>query len=214
MKIPRSGARRGRPPDPGKRRAILRAATRLFLSRGFAGTSMDAVAREAGVSKLTVYGHFHDKESLFQAMVRARCDAYNRPEDLERYVALEPRDALQRMGRNFLSLLMSPQVLELHRVMVGEAARRPKMAELFFAAGPERTSALFAEYFRRATELGRLRVDDPETAAEHFQTLVKGMLHFRATLGLRPRPTRAQARAQVARAVDAFLRAYGPTGRE
>jgi TetR/AcrR family transcriptional repressor of mexJK operon len=118
------------------------------------------------------------------------------------------------MGRNFLSLLMSPQVLELHRVMVGEAARRPKMAELFFAAGPERTSALFAEYFRRATELGRLRVDDPETAAEHFQTLVKGMLHFRATLGLRPRPTRAQARAQVARAVDAFLRAYGPTGRE
>ena len=56
-------AARGRPKDPAKRAAILDAAEKLFLSQGFTGTSMDAVAKEAGVSKLTVYSHFSDKET-------------------------------------------------------------------------------------------------------------------------------------------------------
>ena len=63
----------GRPKDLEKRAAILAAAKRLFPMSGFEGTSMDAIAAEAGVSKLTVYSHFTDKETLFVAAIRARC---------------------------------------------------------------------------------------------------------------------------------------------
>ena len=63
----------GRPKDLEKRAAILAAAKRLFPLSGFEGTSMDAIAAEAGVSKLTVYSHFTDKETLFVAAIRARC---------------------------------------------------------------------------------------------------------------------------------------------
>lgn len=59
----------GRPKDLAKRQAILDAAKRLFVSMGYASTSMDAVATEAGVSKLTVYSHFNDKETLFSAEI-------------------------------------------------------------------------------------------------------------------------------------------------
>jgi TetR/AcrR family transcriptional repressor of mexJK operon len=205
--------RRGRPPDAGKRRAILRAATRLFLRDGFADTSVEAIAASAGVSKLTVYAHFGDKERLFQEVVRARCDAYSQPENLERFLALPPRDALVRVGRNFLALLLDPEVLRFHRVMVAEAARRPRIAELFFAAGPERHSAFLADFLRRAAALGHYDVPDPELATEHLQSLLKGMIHFRATLSLRPRPSAREAAAHVERVADVFLRAYGRPGR-
>lgn len=209
-KSSQGGSRRGRPPDLRKRRAILGAASRLFLAHGFAGTRMEAVAAAAGVSKLTVYAHFADKEGLFQAIVRERCDAYNRPESFREYPRMQARAALTAIGTNLLDLLLSPIALQLHRVMIAEGTRRKKMAALFYAAGPERASAYFVAYLRHASEAGQLRIDDPERAADQFQALVKGgKLHLRATLGLRPLPNRAERMAQVAHAVDVFLRAYG-----
>jgi TetR/AcrR family transcriptional repressor of mexJK operon len=201
--------RRGRPPDARKRRAIARAAARLFFQRGFAGTSMDAVARAAGVSKLTVYAHFGDKDRLFQAVVRERCDRYNRPESYEIRPGLPAREALLRIGRNFMRLILDPEVLRFHRVMVGEAARRPKMAELFFAAGPERATGRLTEFLSRGAARGDFEIDDPRLAADHFHSLLKGMPHFRATLNLRPRISPQQLERHVEGCVDVFLRAYG-----
>lgn len=201
--------RRGRPPDPAKPRAILRAATRLFLAHGFAGASMDAIARAAGVSKLTLYAHFGDKEGLFQEMVRRRCEAYGQGGSFEALLALPPREALRRIAGGFLALLLDPEVVRLHNVIVAESVRRPRMAELFFAAGPARVSAALADYLRRADRDGQLAVPDPALAAEQLTALVRGMPHFRATLNLRPRPTAAQLDAHVARCVDLFLRGYG-----
>jgi TetR/AcrR family transcriptional repressor of mexJK operon len=206
--------RRGRPPDLGKRQAILDAASRIFLARGFAGTSMDAVAEEAGVSKITVYAHFSDKETLFSAMIRARCEAYNRPERFAEYVDLPPRRALAEMGRNFLALLLDPEVVQLYRVISGEAGSRPDVAKLFYEAGPERAIELFTEYFRRAGARGHFEIDDPEKVADDFLALLKGRLHLRATLGFPPRERRAEIAAHVARAVDVMMRAFGrPAGR-
>lgn len=201
---------RGRPVDLAKRDAILAAATQLFLARGFAGASMEAVAAAAGVSKITVYAHFRNKESLFQTMIRARCEAYNRPERFEAYAALPPREALGEMGRNFLALLFDPEVLRLYRVISAEAERRPLVAELFYAAGPERAIELFADYFRRAAARGLFALDDPEKVADDFLALLKGRLHFRATLKLRPQPSSAAIRAHVARCVEVLMRAYAP----
>jgi len=97
--------------------------------------------------------------------------------------------------------------------MVGEAARHPKMAELFFQAGPERSATYLADFLRRGSELGHYRVEDPDLAAEQLQSLWKGIPHFRATLGLRPAPTARQVAAHVEASVDMFLRAHAGGGR-
>ena len=74
MNLPDIKPSPGRPKDMEKRAAVLEAAKNLFVSRGFEGTSMDAVAAEAGVSKLTVYSHFGDKDTLFKAAVQSKCE--------------------------------------------------------------------------------------------------------------------------------------------
>ena len=202
--------RRGRPPDLRKRQKILRAATKLFLARGFVGASMDAIAAAAGVSKLTVYSHFEDKERLFQEIVRARCDSYNAPAGFEAKLNEPLERVLGEIGRNFLSLLLADEALQLNRVMVAESGRQPRMAELFYAAGPLRLVARLADHLRKLAQRGELELDDPREAAEQFLSLVKGRIQYRALLNLRPRTSRAQAGAQVDAAVKTFLRAFAP----
>lgn len=207
---PAAPRRRGRPKDLGKRDAILDAASRLFLAQGFAGTSMEAVAERAGVSKITVYAHFSDKDTLFSAMIRARCESYNRPDRFAVYADLAPRQALTEMGRNFLALLLDPEVLRLYRVISAEAGSRPKVARLFYEAGPERAIELFTDYFRRAAARGHFAIDDPAKVADDTLSLLKGKLHLRATLNLRPRPSPAEVAAHVDRVVGLILRAHAP----
>ena len=97
----------GRPKDPAKRRAILEAAKSLFLRNGYDGSSMDAIAAEAGVSKLTVYSHFTDKETLFSAAVKAKCEE-QLPELLFELPAGAPIEAvLLNIGRGFHALISS-----------------------------------------------------------------------------------------------------------
>src|SRR5262245_49340147 len=95
----------GRPKDLGKRAAILDAAKRLFLGQGFAGASMDQIASEAGVSKLTVYSHFGDKETLFAAAVRAHSEQ-QLPESLFEAADAAPlREGLLQIARAFFTMV-------------------------------------------------------------------------------------------------------------
>ena len=125
-------ALRGRPKDPAKREAILDAAKALFIAQGFAGTSMDAVATEAGVSKLTVYSHFSDKATLFAAAVEAKCEGMM-PFPI---FSLEAGDdltvVLERIGHAFVTLINSEEAIALERLMASLAGQDTEMARLFF----------------------------------------------------------------------------------
>src|SRR5687767_15441054 len=99
----------GRPKDLGKRAAILEAAKRMFTQLGYDGVSMDQIAAEAGVSKLTVYSHFGDKETLFSEAISAKCE-----EQLSTGLfALDPaiplRERLLQIGRGFFALITSTE---------------------------------------------------------------------------------------------------------
>lgn len=99
----------GRPKDLEKRAAILAAAKRLFPDSGFEGTSMDAIAADAGVSKLTVYSHFRDKETLFTAAIRERCEE-QMPEALFDVDLQGPvRGQLEAIARAFFTLVAAPE---------------------------------------------------------------------------------------------------------
>jgi TetR/AcrR family transcriptional regulator, mexJK operon transcriptional repressor len=195
----------------GKAESILVAARRTFLASGYGAASMDAIAREAGASKATVYAYFASKEELFGAVV-AR--------DSERYAAefsggeLDPRDAeasLRAIAERFLRLLLQPDVIALNRIIIGEVTRFPELAEVFWREGPERIRVQVEGFLRRATAAGSLDIADPRLAAGQFASLVRGEIHLRALFGLRGETRDDAATAAARNAVVTFLRAFGAT---
>jgi len=193
-----------------KRAAILDAAMTLFPSRGYDGVSVDAIAQLAGVSKLTVYSHFADKETLFGAAV-TECCAQLLP---HRLFAPDPTlpvsDALVQIGQAFIDLTMDERAISLHRVMVSQAGQNRRLTEVFFSAGPRLALQEMESFLHQANAAGRMHIADPARASEHFCCLLKGLRHMRVLVGLCEVPTRAEREAHVRDVVQVFLRAFAP----
>lgn len=198
----------GRPKDEAKGSAILRAAGDCFLRHGLEGASMDAIAREAGVSKLTVYSHFQNKEALFKQVIRAKCGEFSPPESFLALAEQEPRRALTRIAASFMGLMLAPEVLAMHRLVTGESANSPKIAQLMYEAGPQPVMAAFAELLSAYDARGLLQVREPERAADHFFHMLKGDLHGRALLNIGKAPAEAEVKRHIEDCVEVFLRAY------
>lgn len=193
----------GRPPDPAKRSAILAAAQRLFAEKGFTATSMDAVARAAGTSKLTAYRHFGSKDELFASAIVARCNAMlAQASDLTLPLG-EPRAALIEFGHAFLALILHPDALSMHRLIVAERERSPQLGGLFHAAAILPTQQRLARIIERLA----LPVDDPMLAAGDLLALWRSKPMMPVELGL-PRMTGHDIAAHIARAVDLCLAAW------
>ena len=201
----------GRPKDPAKREAILTAAQVLFLAKGYEGSSMDAIASEAGVSKLTLYSHFKDKEALFCAAVKATCETRLPRRLFQLADDCRIDAALLAIGLAFNALVNSPESIGLHRVMVGMATQNPALVRMFFDAGPQQLLCDLQQMFAEAGARGLLTIAEPLRAAEHFCSLIKGARHFRLLIGY-VEATDADAgsdEAHVHDVVATFLRAYG-----
>ncbi|ASK36146.1 TetR family transcriptional regulator [Alcanivorax sp. N3-2A] len=206
----RGSPARGRPKDPAKRAAILEAAKELFLRDGYVGTSMDAVAAAAGVSKLTVYSHFSDKPTLFSAAVESKCE-----EMLPSFAVGDDYDlatVLQHIGQNFVDVINSAEAVGLRRLMAVHAGQGTDtdMARLFFEAGPQRTLNEMEQLLARSMKKGELRVDDPALAAEYFFGLLQGCHHMKVLIGYAEPLSPAEAEHHVRGVVTLFLRAYAP----
>lgn len=208
-----SSVRRGRPKDPDKRESILTAAKRLFSAQGLAGTSMDGIADAAGVSKLTLYSHFSNKDELFRQTVMAKCGEHT-PDALFDSLGSEPlRDRLRKIGSGFVDLVLDAEPMSLYRLMAAEGARENKLGRLFWEAGPERTMQRFAQLLSAASEAGELEVENPRRSAAHFFFLLKGEPHLKCLVGAGPPPTQAVRRAHVEEVVDLFMRAFAPNAK-
>lgn len=191
-----------------KRLEILEAAREIFLTRGYAATTMDEITRAAGGSKATVYGHFENKEALFSAIVQERSRVLLEP---VRERALEPgdfRSVLSAVARNFVSSVLKPDGLALYRVVLAEATRSPELGRVFYEHGPQQALSMLTEYLHEETHEGRLSVDDPAAASEQFFGMLLGLLHVRALLYLQPSPDQSAIERHVAQTVDTFIRAY------
>jgi TetR/AcrR family transcriptional regulator, mexJK operon transcriptional repressor len=194
-----------------KAESILAAARRKFLAGGFGAVSMDAIAREAGASKATLYAYFTSKEELFGAIVARESERY--ADDFSSG-QLDPREAaasLTIIADRFLRLLMSPDVVAMNRIIIGEVERFPALAEVFWHAGPERVRSQVEGFLRRAVEAGTLDVPDTRLAAEQFASLVRGEIHLQRLLGLGKNDGKALS-AAAKNAVATFIRAFGTAG--
>ncbi|MEU5435987.1 TetR/AcrR family transcriptional regulator [Streptomyces sp. NPDC020719] len=194
-----------------KHREITEAATTVFLEKGYSGTSMDDIAKLAGVSKQTVYKHFCDKEKLFTEIVLATTDRLDGMIDL---VADIPADAdtleesLTRLARGLLATLTQPQVLQLRRLIIASAGAFPGLGTTWYEQGFERGMATLATAFQRLADHGLLRVDDPLLAANHFSGLLLWTPVNKAMFTGGAQPTEADLDRCAAAGVRAFLAAY------
>jgi len=199
-----------------KRRAIMEAATALFLRDGYRNTSMDQVAADAAVSKQTVYKHFADKEQLFREIVLGvtgnseaiitdltsvlRSSEINSVADL--------RTVLTDLARRYIDGVLRPNVLSLRRLIIAEAERFPDLARTYFEQAPSRGIDVIAHGLRTYEERGLLDLGDARLAAAQFAYLVLGIPQDRAQFCPQERPSPAERDRLAAGAVRVFLAAY------
>jgi TetR/AcrR family transcriptional repressor of mexJK operon len=173
---------------------------------------MEAIAREAGVAKQTVYAHFGTKAALFGATMRDRCDWLLEPLPAAMDGGHDPAAALTAIGQRFLDIIMAPEALARLRVVMAERGRFPELAEIFYASGPGRATVGLAEYLGRLHARRVLSVPEPALAASQFFGMVRGDHFLRHLLGLGPEPTPAERERIVRGAVASFLAAHRPCG--
>ena len=198
----------GRPKDLGKRAAVLEAAKRMFTAHGFDGVSMDQIAAEVGVSKLTVYSHFGDKDSLFAEAVRAHCEQGMPTRLFEDGQDAPLRERLTRIGLAFHAMIMTPEAIAGHRILCSPQVATSTMPEVFWEAGPQRVQQAFTELLERRIAAGDLDIDDTDRAAAQFFTLLKGEAHAKAVFGYCCGRRQETPEQHVDAVVELFLRAY------
>ena len=196
-----------------KRRAILDAATEVFLKSGYLGTNMDEIAALSSVSKQTVYKHFSSKEALFieivSSMTTGAGDVVHN--DVAQLGADEDLAAyLVEYALRQLTVVLTPRIMQLRRLVIGEVTRFPELARVLYERGPARAMAMLATVFQSLAERGLLQVDDPNVAAEHFNWLIMSApLNQAMLLGDGAIPSKAELRRNAEAGVRVFLAAYG-----
>lgn len=196
-----------------KRRAILAAAEELFLRHGYLGTSMDELAELSNVSKQTVYAHFGSKEALFVELVSSMTGgAGDALHDLDVEPAADGDVAgyLEQYAAGQLAIVMTPRLLKLRRLVIGEVGRFPALARALSENGPQRAIRSLAVAMTALRERGLLDFNDATEAATTFNWLVMGApVNDAMLLGDDAIPTPEVQRSHAAHATRVFLAAYG-----
>jgi TetR/AcrR family transcriptional repressor of mexJK operon len=199
--------RSGRPKDVAKREAIIAAARSLFASQPFDLVTMEAVAAQASVSKMTVYSHFHDKETLFETIVFATS------EDMIGALSAPGQDGglrerLIAVGNAFLGVILGSDICKMAHTLPGALRANRALADRFYAAGPGRVRGALAAMIAAAAERGELTVDDPALAADDLVGLWEGSMPAKIAFGLSDLSTSEEIRQRALRGTEVFLRAY------
>jgi AcrR family transcriptional regulator len=197
------------PARDARRQSILAIARDVFLAEGYAAASMSAIAAKVGGSKGTLYNYFPSKEALFAAVVREHCargqaELWDMPLQTENVA-----ETMTVLGRRVVRLMLSDEVLAIHRMVVAECVRFPEIGEALYEAGPKSGKLPLINYFQRCIETGRLKPGDPERMAYHAADLCLAGLYRRRLWNVGPAPTEAEMDANVDAAVKVFMAAYG-----
>ncbi|OYU38811.1 MAG: TetR family transcriptional regulator [Pseudorhodobacter sp. PARRP1] len=188
-----------------KQRRILDAALSVFAAEGYSGTSMDAIAAKAAVSKPTLYQYFGTKEQLFTEIMLAERNtmllAFDHP-------GTDMVAELHSFAWHYADTVMRPEFLSLARLIIGEAQRFPEIGRAYQAAGPDRVLAGMITYLTRQRDAGKLAFDDAELAAEDLWGLILSAPRNQA-LHLPDRiPTKPELARYIHNGLRVFLKAY------
>ncbi|AOW48795.1 TetR/AcrR family transcriptional regulator [Acetobacter ascendens] len=192
-----------------KREQILTGAYNVFAEHGYEGASMSAIAREAGVSKGTLYNYFTNKADLFGAFVEKCCREKLPPALAPVQKEASPKETLTAVARAMVQLITQPESLMLYRMIVSEAPHFPQLATIFWSHGPRIAIETLSNWIREQTQRGTLKTDDPVFAAEQFFSLCQTRIAHRKRFNM-PYDNMAEDEEKVIHAsVSMFLATYG-----
>ncbi|THD58200.1 TetR/AcrR family transcriptional regulator [Phenylobacterium sp.] len=191
-----------------RRELILDVAQSVFLEEGFANASMSVIAARLGGSKGTLYNYFKSKDELFIAYVERRClwqdEIFAAPSAGE-----TAQETLRRIGRAYLTRVLTDFNLRNFRLIAAEAERSPEIGQTFYEAGPRKGAERVAELLEGMAAAGDLDLDDPLECAHQFLGLVQNR-YFKARLcNAIPELTQKQIEDEATLATRTFLRAFG-----
>lgn len=191
-----------------RREAFVTAARTAFFAQGYGGTAMSAIAAAVGGSKTTLWNYFPSKQDLFAAVVDDFVERYGQEMGTPIDPAMPLTDVLREFGARLMGIVLAPDILDLHRLVTGEAGRFPELGALFFERGPKRGKDRLAAYLAQAMADGRVRAGDADRATRLFIYMCQSGCHQQALLGLGPRPTADEIARDVEAAVETFVRAW------
>jgi AcrR family transcriptional regulator len=195
-------------PESAKRRQIIEGARAVFLAQGFDAASMGEIARQAGVSKGTLYVYFDSKERLFATVVED--ERRGQAEQLFNLNA-EDRDVeavLTRLGKAFVVFLCQPAAISPLRTVMSIADRMPEVGRSFYEAGPMCGVTRLKAYLDAQVEARVLRIDDTEVAAAQFLDSCQSTMFKPLIFNAGGPPSEERIAHVVGIAVRTFLAAY------
>jgi AcrR family transcriptional regulator len=200
---------RGRPqvrPDDETRRIIYEAARHEFAGGGYAATSMETVARRAGVSTKTLYRLIPNKAALFEGMVSDRLDRFLSEVNLHAADDTDIDEALCAALKACTDLALDEEVIELQRMVLQETGTFSDIAGTFYRNAIQRTVVALADWLRMQQKRGLIELDDADEAAGMLLGMVSSAPRRAALFGRVPLPSRSQTEARVRSCAAIFLR--------
>ena len=185
----------------GKRELVRDAAIQVFIEDGY-GASMARIAARAGVAKQTLYNQFGNKENLFAEVIRQSVDDIT--------VSLGDSKAnlrlsLLRFAAAFRAKALSPHGLGMHRALIAEAPRFPKLARVIHEKGAANARDTLAKFLQQAMNSGQLRKTDAQFVAEMLLSMLAGFERIRLLYGVKADPTSLNEKQKCVAIVDCFL---------
>ncbi len=193
-----------------RRDLFLDAAAEAFVESGFEATSLQDIVARAGGSLATLYRLFGNKEGLFQAVIERKFKSVFGNLELPRTAGGEPERVLFNLGIRLLTMILSDEAIGIHRLMIAESKRNPRLGEIFMELAPNRAARVLADYFRHQTAAGVLDIRDPKLAATQFLEMIKGDIYMRRILGEQVSVDEQERRRRVEHAVHVFLEGVRP----
>ncbi|GAA4760921.1 efflux system transcriptional repressor MexL [Stakelama sediminis] len=200
--------RAGRPPDPAKDAAILRAARELFFARGFVATTIEDIAQEAAVSKVTVYKRYGDKETLFEQALRTEVDNMAQAFEIGDQSASGLEERLNAFGIKLMRFVFRPKHVALDRVSAQVFMQMPELGRRVYDAGVGQIRHYLSNALEEACDRGILVCDNPELAAEDLHSLWRGFTDVELKFGARKHIDDEIIEQRVRHGTRTFLRAY------
>ena len=196
-----------RPKSEVKRQQILDAAIVLFTEKGFAKTSMDLIAKNADVSKQTVYSHFGNKDDLFYSAIEFRCESLQLLE-VSAIDFSDVRNVLVQVATRFSQLITSKEACAVHKICSFESNVNPQVSDIFYQAGPIKLTTQLANLFTELNNRKILNIDNPWHAAIQFLNMMKGELWMQVEFNVQDRISPEEVDNYLCASVDFFIRGY------
>ncbi|MEE3624746.1 TetR/AcrR family transcriptional regulator [Nitrospirillum sp. BR 11752] len=193
-----------------RRAAMMDAALKVFMEKGFERTTLGDIVALSGGSRATLYDLFGDKEGLFLAVLEVVTAHISQLMNDIAESCGPPEEVLLQFGTSLLEALVQPDVMAMNRILVAEGRLFPDQLEGFFRSGPDQARGKVAAYLRRAADQGVIVVDDPMTAAHIFFGMVTAGYSFEGQINPARLGDAADRHEYVQQVVRLFLRGLCP----